>query len=201
MTTTRDKRSLDESREYLAATDAVWHDQELFLAVQLKLLRKQQQSAAVGLALCKLVALFETAVYLNFTRDGQGPLRLTSVTDATGHILHSDRQPRVYEIESLVQMMNSAPTPRWDKGQSSVTMDIQALIHDTADRLASEPADPNRDPHTQAQRKVLVEAAIEGFDTYSERLAGGWKEHDSELISIKKQQDLLASILGYDRAF
>ncbi|HKU31186.1 MAG TPA: hypothetical protein VJQ60_11920 [Arthrobacter sp.] len=185
-----------------------WHDLEVFLAAQLRILREQQSEAALALAFCDLQTGIPEAATFMYLIDSDGAPMLVGIKDKDGRFLVAGTQePRgssthgVHGVEAVLLELSRMPVK--DRlafsvraADGSESMDIDTVIRRTASRLTRRKPDPEFDPMTHAERKVIVAAASEGFDAYSARLAGEWGETDEELQPIQEQQERLAAILG-----
>lgn len=188
-----------EAREILLASGRRWHDQEVFLAVQLKIIREQQAAASIACALCDLLEALPEAAQLVYGRDESGTVFFIDLLDAQRHSL-ADRAVDA-GVQEVIETIRKASVQslimhgmRLEDGREA--LDIGRAVRFGADQIVRRKANPHRDPLTQNERNVLVEAASEGFDSYSSRLAGEWGESDEHLASIRAQQDRLAAILG-----
>jgi hypothetical protein len=202
------KRS-DSPSVILDAHRRHWHDQEVFLAAQLRTIRQQQSDAALAIALCDLRAAIPKAASVSYRIDDDGAVVLAEIVDGQGRTLHTkpatDGNPdTARETVVAAAILALSRTPPDDRRASSVpagdrveSLDIEEVICRAANGLTRRKPDPESDPLTIHERQVLVAAAYEGFDVYSARLVGEWEETDEELGTIQQQQDRLAAILGY----
>lgn len=180
-----------------------WHDQEVFLAAQLRILRQQQSANALAAALSDLRSAVPGAATVSFRMTPAG-------TAEPGGISGQDGK---YDIEGVSETAESAlnevlhaiaQLPEGDRralgvpaGDGTEILDIHRIVSRAANLLMRRKPDPEMDPLTVDERHVLVAAAYEGYDAYSARLEGEWEEDDWELGPVRQQQDRLALILGY----
>lgn len=185
-----------------------WHDQEVFLASQLLILRRLQAASAVAAAFCDLRATFPDVATLVYTmKDGAAALQ--SLMDGSGAVIPdapSSRPAHGTARETAIEAALRAVSnmPRRDRLTYSAPgpdgcekIDLEWLVRRTANTVTRRKPDPELDPMTQFERQVLVSAAHEGFDSYSARLMGEWDETDEELATVRQQQERLAAILGH----
>lgn len=67
-----------------------WHDQEVFLAAQLRTIRQQQSDAALAVALCDLRAAVPGVASLSYRIGDDGAAALVGVSDAQSRAVHSE---------------------------------------------------------------------------------------------------------------
>lgn len=200
--------ALSPAQDAYAVLDAHrrrWHDQEVFLAAQLRILRQQQSANALAVALSDLRSAVPGAATVSFRMTPAGIAQYGGISGQDGN----------YDIESVSETAQLAlnevlhaivQLPEGDRralgvpaGDGTEILDIHRIVSRAANLLMRRKPDPEMDPLTIDERHVLVAAAYEGYDAYSTRLAGEWDEANWELVLVQQQQDRLALILGYDR--
>lgn len=180
-----------------------WHDQEVFLAAQLRILRQQQSEGVLAAALSDLRSAIPGAASVSFRMTPAGTAELGCITGQDGKY-DADRvseaaQPALNEVLHTIAQLaegdrRSLSVPA---GDGTEILHIHRIVSRAANLLTRRKPDPEMDPLTIDERHVLVAAAYEGYDAYSARLVGDWDEDDWELGPVRQQQDRLALILGY----
>lgn len=176
-----------------------WHDQEVFLAAQLRILREQQSAAELATSLLDLHTAIPGAASVAYRVGEDGTAELAGITDSQGLSLYlelprggiRDEAQEVSLGAVILAISRTAPAYRraWSVPASdgAESVDIATIIRRAANGLTRRKPDAEFDPLTFDERQVLVAAAYEGFDAYSARLVGEWEKTDEELAPIQRQ--------------
>lgn len=180
-----------------------WHDQEVFLAAQLRILRQRQSANALAVALSDLRSAVRGAATVSFHMTPAGTAQYGGISGQDGNYdiesISETAQPALNEVLHAIAQLAEGDRRALSvpAGDGTEILDIHRIVSRAANLLTRRKPDPGMDPLTIDERHVLVAAAYEGYDAYSARLVGEWDEADWELGPVQQQQDRLALILGY----